>query len=94
VLGFTRREVVQMLLGEQALLLAVALPLGFWIGYGLAHLLADAYAWELFRLPLVVTRRTYAFAAAVALLSACASGALVRQRIQRIDLVTALKSRD
>jgi putative ABC transport system permease protein len=94
VLGFTRREVTQMLLGEQALLLLVALPLGFWIGYQLASLLADAYAWELFRLPLVVTKRTYAFAATVSVTAALASGTLVRRRLQRIDIVTALKSRD
>jgi len=94
VLGFTRREVTQMLLGEQALLLVIALPLGFWIGHGLAKLLAEAYAWELFRMPLVVTPRTYAFASLVAIAAALGSGALVRRRLERLDLVTALKSRD
>lgn len=94
VLGFTRREVTEMLLGEQALLLLLALPLGFWIGRSLARLLAEAYAWELFRLPLVVTPRTYAFSALVTAAAALASGALVRRRLQDLDLVTALKSRD
>jgi len=94
VLGFTRREVTQILLGEQALLLLIALPLGFWIGHSLAKLLADAYAWELFRMPLVVTTRTYAFSSLVAVAAALGSGALVRGRLERLDLVTALKSRD
>jgi putative ABC transport system permease protein len=94
VLGFTQREVTQMLLGEQALLLALALPLGFWIGHGLAKLLADAYAWELFRMPLVVTAVTYAYSALVAAIAALGSGALVRRRLRSLDLVTALKSRD
>jgi putative ABC transport system permease protein len=94
VLGFTQREVTQMLLGEQALLLVLALPLGFWIGHGLAKLLADAYAWELFRMPLVVTAVTYAYSALVAAIAALGSGALVRRRLRSLDLVTALKSRD
>lgn len=94
VLGFTRREVTQILLGEQALLLLIALPLGFWIGHSFAKLLADAYAWELFRMPLVVTTRTYAFSSLVAVAAALGSGALVRRRLERLDLVTALKSRD
>ncbi len=94
VLGFSRREVVQMLLGEQALLLVLALPLGFWIGHALATLLAEAYAWELFRMPLVVTPRTYAFAATITVTAAIGSGVLVRRRLHRLDLVAALKSRD
>ncbi len=94
VLGFTRREVTQMLLGEQALLLLLSLPLGFWIGYQLARLMAEAYAWELFRMPLVVTPRTYALASIVTVAAAIGSGLLVRRRLQRLDLVSALKSRD
>lgn len=94
VLGFSQREVTQMLLGEQALLLALALPLGFWIGHGLAKRLAEAYAWELFRMPLVVTPRTYAYASLVAALAALGSGALVRRRLRSLDLVSSLKSRD
>jgi putative ABC transport system permease protein len=94
VLGFTRREVTQMLLGEQALLLLLSLPLGFWIGYQLARLMAEAYAWELFRMPLVVTPRTYALASVVTVAAAFGSGLLVRRRLERLDLVTALKSRD
>lgn len=94
VLGFSQHEVTQMLLGEQALLLVLAHPLGFWIGHWLATLLAEAYAWELFRMPLVVTSRTYAYASLVAVLAALGSGTLVRRRLRKLDLVMALKSRD
>jgi putative ABC transport system permease protein len=94
VLGFTRREVATMLLGEQTMLLLLALPVGFVIGHWLASLLCSAYAWELFRLPLAVTHRTYAFAAAVVATAGLASGALVRKRLMELDPVTALKSRD
>jgi putative ABC transport system permease protein len=41
VLGFTRAEVSGLLLGEMAIGIAVALPLGMVLGYGLVYLIAD-----------------------------------------------------
>jgi putative ABC transport system permease protein len=94
VLGFTRREVATLLLGEQALLTALAVPLGFGIGHRLCALLAAAYQWELFRMPLVLSRRTYAFALAVVLASALLAGLSMLRRIARMDLVAVLKTRE
>jgi putative ABC transport system permease protein len=94
VLGFTRAEVAQMLLGEQALLTLVAIPLGFLIGYQMCAALARQYQWELFRLPLFISGRSYAFAALVVLLAAVCSGVIVRHRLDRLDLVEVLKTRE
>jgi len=94
VLGFTRGEVSLLLLGEQALLTLLALPLGFAIGRGLCAAIAAAYQWELFRFPLVITARSHAFAVLVVLLAALASSALVRRRLDRLDLVAVLKTRE
>ena len=94
VLGFTRREVSVLLLGEQAILTAAAIPLGFVIGYRLCAALASAYQWEFFRLPLVVSTRTYGFAVAVLVASALGSALAVRRRIDRLDLVAVLKTRE
>lgn len=94
VLGFTRREVALLLLGEQALLTAAALPLGFWIGYRLCALIAAAYQWELFRMPLVVSDRTYGFALLVVAAAALLSSLAVRRRLDRFDLVEVLKARE
>lgn len=94
VLGFTRGEVSVLLLGEQAILTALAIPLGFAIGYRLCAALASAYQWEFFRMPLVVSTRTYGFAVAVVLASALGSGLAVRRRIDRLDLVAVLKTRE
>jgi putative ABC transport system permease protein len=94
VLGFTRGEVATLLLGEQALLTLLALPVGFAIGRALCGALADAYQWELFRIPLVITPHSHAFAAAVLLGAALASAALVRRRLDRLDLVAVLKTRE
>jgi putative ABC transport system permease protein len=94
VLGFTRREIAVLLLGEQALLTLLALPVGFAIGYGLCQSIGGAYQRELFAIPLVVRGRAYGFALLVVLLSALASGWLVRRRLDRLDLVAVLKTRE
>lgn len=95
VIGFTRAEVSRILLGELAILTLVAIPLGIGIG----HLLADfviriAYDTELFRIPLVITTATDAFAALVTLLAAGATGLVVTQRLAALDLVAVLKTRE
>jgi len=94
VLGFTRAEVATLLLGEQALLTLLALPVGFAIGRGLCAALAAAYQWELFRMPLVITGRSHAFAVVVLVGAALASAWLVRRRLDRFDLVSVLKTRE
>ncbi|HEU0302464.1 MAG TPA: FtsX-like permease family protein [Longimicrobium sp.] len=94
VLGFTRGEVAAMLLGEQAALTVAALPLGFAAGRLLCLLITLRFSSELFRIPLVVRRSTYLFAAVVVIAAAAASAALVRLRIDRLDLVESLKARE
>ncbi len=94
VLGFTRREIGILLLGEQALLTLLAIPLGFGIGWLLCAGIASAYQWELFRLPLFVSDRTWSFAVLVLLGAAFASALIVRRRIYRLDLVAVLKTRE
>lgn len=96
VLGFTRREVGAMLLGEQALLTLAAIPLGFALGYGICAALVEALnaQQETFRLPLVLSPRTFAFAFVVIAAAAAASGLLVWGRLRRLDLVAVLKTRE
>lgn len=95
VLGFTRREIGVMLLGEQVLLTAAAIPVGFLIGYGICMALVAALnAQETFRLPLVLSSRTYAFAFLVVAASAVLSGLSVWNKLRRLDLVAVLKSRE
>ncbi len=94
VLGFRREEVSLLLLGEQAILTALAVPVGFAIGYRLCEALALAYQWELFRLPLIVSGRTYGFAMGVIAVAAVLSGWVVRRRLDRFDLVEVLKTRE
>jgi putative ABC transport system permease protein len=94
VLGFTRGEVATMLLGEQAVLLSVAIPLGLALGYGIILRLASLYQWELFRIPVVISPYTYAYAIVVVLLAGAGSALIIRRRLDRLDLVQVLKTRE
>lgn len=94
VLGFTRREVSVMLLGEQALLTLAAIPLGFAIGFGICALLARLMNTELYRMPLVVSGQTYAFAFLIVAAAVVLSGSLILRRLYSLNLVGVLKTRE
>jgi putative ABC transport system permease protein len=94
VLGFTRGEVAVMLLGEQGLLTVAAIPIGCVIGFQICAAVARQYQWELFRLPLFISGKTYAFALLVVVAAAAAAGLVVRRRLDQLDLVEVLKTRE
>jgi putative ABC transport system permease protein len=94
VLGFTQREVTFLLLGEQALLTLLAIPLGWLLGWGVAALIIRAAESELYRMPLVISGETYGLAFLIVAASAFISGLFVRRRIRHLDLVAVLKTRE
>jgi putative ABC transport system permease protein len=94
VLGFTRGEASYILLGELALLTLLAIPPGFLIGRGLCAWLVATLPHELFRVPLILEPDTYALAALVVIVAAVLSSLVVRRRIDRLDLVAVLKTRE
>ncbi len=94
VLGFTKREIGVMLLGEQAILTVLAIPVGYVIGYLLCFLIIKAIDNEMMRLPLVITSKTPALAFGVTACAAVLSGLLVQWRLRRLDLVEVLKTRE
>jgi putative ABC transport system permease protein len=94
VLGFTRREVSVLLLGELALEIALAIPAGFLAGYGLAKLLISLMNQEVFEFPLVIFAPTYLYAGAVVAAAGLVSALIVRNRIDNLDLVAVLKTRE
>lgn len=94
VLGYTRGEISYILLGELGLLTIAAIPLGFLIGRELCALIARALESDLFRVPLVLEPGTYSLAAAVVLVSAAVSGLIVRHKLDHLDLIEVLKSRE
>jgi putative ABC transport system permease protein len=94
VIGFTRREVAAVLIGELAVLTLLALLPGLFIGSHLAALLVESASTETTRLPLVLTGRTYATAVLIVLLSSGLSFAVVSRRIRKLDLLGVLKARE
>jgi putative ABC transport system permease protein len=94
VLGFTRAEISLILLGELAVLTALALPLGEVMGYGLSVLIARAFNNELYRIPLNITPNVLAWAALTVIAASACSALVVRRRLDRLDLVAVLKVRE
>jgi putative ABC transport system permease protein len=94
VLGFSRGEVSYILFGEIAFLTLLALPIGAGLGVLLALFLSQAMSSDLFRLPFVIHGSTFGYAGIVVIVVTAASGLLVRGQLERMDLVSVLKSRD
>ncbi len=94
IIGFSRPQIAVILLGEQAILTLVAIPLGFIMGYGLAGWLSRSLSTDLFRFPLVIHPASYAFAAIVVGLAAIVSGLIVRRNLDHLDLIAVLKTRE
>ena len=94
VIGFTRNEVSMVLLGEITLFTLIAIPLGWVIGYGLAGMMASGLDTDNYRIPLVISRNTYALATVVVIAATFFSGLVVQRRIFHLDLVGVLKTRE
>ncbi|HEU5170002.1 MAG TPA: ABC transporter permease [Gemmatimonadales bacterium] len=94
VLGFTRAEISRILLGELGVQVAAAIPFGLLLGTWLTQLVLQTAHPERFRFPVVISARTYAFAALVVVASSAVSGLLVRRRVDRLDLIGVLKTRE
>lgn len=94
VLGFTRGETSMILFAELILLGLVAIPLGWALGWALAWAVTRGLQSELYRVPLIIARSTYGEATAVFLAVVLVSALIARRRIDRLDLVAVLKTRD
>jgi putative ABC transport system permease protein len=94
VLGFTRAEISLILLGELAIVTVAALPIGAALGYGLGRLIMTGFNNEVYRLSFSVTAATVAWSFLVVIAAAILSGLVVRRRLDRLDLVAVLKTRE
>jgi len=94
VLGFSRGEISYILLGEVAILITLSLPLGCVLGRALSEIMAAAFETELYRVPLVIEPSTYGMAVLVALASTLLSAMVVRHRLDHLDLIAVLKTRE
>ena len=94
VLGFHKREVAYILLGELAVLTILAMPLGCVFGYGLSVLMVSLFETDLYRLPFVIHPSTYGHAVLIVAGASVVTGWLVGRRVAHFDLVAVLKTRE
>ena len=94
ILGFSRGEVSFILLGETMLLALVAQPLGWLLGAGIAAALAEGSSSDLYAIPLVLKPAGFASASLVVLSASLIASLVVRRRLDRLDLVQVMKTRE
>ena len=94
ILGFSKGEVAYILAGEVLLLALLAQPVGWWIGRKVAELMTNGFSSDLYAIPLVLTPATYAEASLIVLGAAVASVFLVTWRLNRLDLISVMKTRE
>lgn len=94
VLGFTNREVSGVLFGELAVVVLLAQPLGWLIGYGISLAMVAAFSSDLYRVPFVIGREVLATASLVVLAAALVSAFAIRGRIDNLDMIEVLKTRE
>lgn len=94
VLGFTRAEISSVLLGELAVQVLLAIPIGLLLGTWMAEGIMETADPERYRMPAMISSKTYAFATAVTLASGLVSALLVRRKLDHLDLIGVLKTRE
>lgn len=94
ILGFSRAEVSRILLAELGIEMLIAIPLGLAMAQGIVGLLLGLRDTETFRIPAVISEATFATAALTIVAAGLVSALLVRRRIDQLDLVAVLKTRD
>ncbi len=94
VLGFTRAEISTILLGEQGIQLLLAIPLGWWLGRWMTALVLRTVSPERYRFPIVISARSYAVATLTVVVAGAISALLVRHRVDHLDLIGVLKTRE
>ena len=73
---------------------AGSVPFGLIIGIGLGAGMIAMFDTELYRIPLVVSARTLATAALTVIGAGLFSSVVVRRRLDRLDLIAVLKTRE
>ncbi len=94
VLGFTRAEVSSVLMIQLAVITILAQPLGWLLGFGFSWLTNQAFSSDLYSVPFIVTPGSYARSTLIVVAAALASALIVRRRIDTLDLIAVLKTRE
>jgi putative ABC transport system permease protein len=94
VLGFRRSETAFVLLGELGLLILLSMPVGIAMGIWLSRYIAEQFSADLYTIPFGIHAATLAQGVLVVMAAAAATAILIRIRVDNLDLVQALKTRE
>ncbi len=94
VIGFTKGEATFVLLGELGVITLAALPLGAILGYALLQLVASGFSTDLYQIPADFVPDAHGTAALAVIVAAAFSGFLVKRDVDRLDLISVLKTRE
>ncbi|MGD8427430.1 MAG: FtsX-like permease family protein [Balneolaceae bacterium] len=94
VLGFTRGEISYILLGELWFVVLAAIPVGMACGWALTAFIIWSLQTDLYRIPLNISSTTYALAALTVIISALLSSVVLRRRLNKLNLIEVLKTRE
>lgn len=92
--GFRRNEAAFVLLGELGLLILLSLPIGIVLGIWLARYVTEQFSADLYTIPFGIHPATLAEGALVVMAAAALTALLIRVRVDDLDLVQALKTRE
>ena len=94
VIGFTRGETAYVLLGELGVITFFAIPIGLLAGIGLAGAIASAFSTDLYTVSAEVGPLAMGIATLAVLIASVIAGWMVKRDVDRLELVSALKSRE
>ena len=94
VLGFSRAEVAAVILLELGVVVALAQPLGWLIGHGIGLAMVAAFSSDLYRVPFIMGSEVYATASLIVIAAALLSALAIRSRVNQLDLIAVLKTRE
>ena len=94
VLGFTRNEIGYILIGEQAFLTMLSMPVGVALGALLTFVFVKTLENDVIEFPMVLYRDTFAFAGGVVLIASIISALIIYRKLKTLDLIGVLKTRE
>lgn len=94
ILGFYSGETAFVLLGELAVTVLMAIPVGSLLALGLTKAIAAGFSTELYQIPSVFSPAAHGQAALAVLAAALVSAWVVKRDLDRMDLISTLKIRE
>ncbi|TGK54918.1 ABC transporter permease [Leptospira kanakyensis] len=94
ILGFTLKEVFEIIAWELIWQILIAIPVGCFFGNQLANLILNSNETEGFKVPAVIYPSTYYYSILLAITTALISFVIVYRKLKTMDLLSVLKVRE